>query len=178
MKAIVQERYGSPDDLELREVDKPVVGKDEVLVRVRAASIHPDVWHVVAGRPYVLRLRGAGFSNPRNPIPGTDMAGIVESVGKSVTRFQPGDPARTASDQLIRRPARPAGAGRAGPFSRTARRGHREEAELRVVAVAVEIEPPSSRRGGLPLERLRPAGAGGGIQGVPAVHEVADVSRK
>ena len=92
MKAIVQERYGSPDDLELREVDKPVVGDDEVLVRVRAASIHPDVWHVVAGRPYVLRLMGAGFSKPRNPIPGTDMAGIVESVGKSVTRFRPGDP--------------------------------------------------------------------------------------
>src|SRR5207247_3759084 len=78
----------------------------------------------------------------------------------------------TASDRLIRRPARPAGAGRAGPFSRTARRGHREEAELRVVAVAVEIEPPSSRRGGLPLERLEQAGAGVVIQGVPAVHEV------
>ena len=92
MKAIVQERYGSPDDLELREVDKPVVGDDEVLVRVRAASIHPDVWHVVSGRPYVLRLMGAGLAKPKNPIPGTDMAGIVESVGKSVTRFRPGSP--------------------------------------------------------------------------------------
>ena len=92
MKAIVQERYGSPDDLELRELDKPVVGDDEVLVRVRAASVHPDVWHVVSGRPYVLRLMGAGFSRPKNPIPGTDMAGIVESVGKSVPRFRPGDP--------------------------------------------------------------------------------------
>ena len=92
MKAIVQERYGSPDDLELREVDKPVFGDDEVLVRVRAASMHPDVWHVVSGRPYVLRLMGAGFSKPKNPIPGTDMAGIVESVGKSVTQFRPGNP--------------------------------------------------------------------------------------
>jgi NADPH:quinone reductase-like Zn-dependent oxidoreductase len=92
MKAIVQQRYGSPDDLELREVDKPVVGDGEALVRVRAASIHPDVWHVVSGRPYVLRLMGAGFSKPRNPIPGTDMAGIVESVGRGVTRFRPGDP--------------------------------------------------------------------------------------
>jgi NADPH:quinone reductase-like Zn-dependent oxidoreductase len=91
MKAIVQERYGSPDDLELREVEKPVVGDDDVLVRVRAASVHPDVWHVVSGRPYVLRLMGAGFSRPKNPIPGTDMAGIVESVGKSVTRFRQGD---------------------------------------------------------------------------------------
>jgi NADPH:quinone reductase-like Zn-dependent oxidoreductase len=92
MKAIVQERYGSPDDLELREVEKPVVGDDDVLVRVRAASVHPDVWHVVKGRPYVLRLMGAGFSRPKNPIPGTDMAGIVESVGKGVTRLRPGDP--------------------------------------------------------------------------------------
>ncbi len=91
LKAIVQERYGSPDDLEFREVDKPVVGDDDVLVRVRAASLHPDVWHVVSGRPYVLRLMGAGFSKPQNPIPGTDMAGIVESVGKSVTQFRQGD---------------------------------------------------------------------------------------
>lgn len=92
MKAIVQARYGSPDELEFREVAKPVVGDDDVLVRVHAASVHPDVWHVVAGRPYVLRLMGAGFFKPKNPIPGTDMAGIVESVGKGVTRFRPGDP--------------------------------------------------------------------------------------
>jgi NADPH:quinone reductase-like Zn-dependent oxidoreductase len=92
MKAIVQERYGSPDDLELREVDEPVPRDDEVLVRVRAASLHPDVWHVVCGRPYVLRLMGGGLAKPKNPIPGTDMAGIVESVGKRVTRFRTGDP--------------------------------------------------------------------------------------
>jgi NADPH:quinone reductase-like Zn-dependent oxidoreductase len=91
MKAIVQERYGSPDDLALREVDQPVVGDSEVLVRVRAASVHPDVWHVVCGWPHVIRLMGGGFSKPKNPIPGTDMAGIVESVGKSVTQFRPGD---------------------------------------------------------------------------------------
>ena len=90
MKAIVQEKYGSADDLELREVAKPLPGDDEVLVRVRAASLHPDVWHVVAGRPYILRLMELGFPNPRT-IPGTDMAGIVESVGKSVTQFRPGD---------------------------------------------------------------------------------------
>jgi NADPH:quinone reductase-like Zn-dependent oxidoreductase len=92
MKAIIQQKYGSPDDLEFREVDKPAVGDDEVLVRVRAASIHPDVWHVVSGQPYVLRLLGAGFAKPKNPIPGTDVAGIVESVGKNVTQFRPGNP--------------------------------------------------------------------------------------
>jgi len=91
MKAIIQEKYGSPDDLELREVDTPIPGEEEVLVRVRAASLHPDVWHVVTGRPYVLRLMGAGFSKPKNPIPGTDVAGIVEAVGTEVTRFLPGD---------------------------------------------------------------------------------------
>jgi NADPH:quinone reductase-like Zn-dependent oxidoreductase len=92
MKAIVQERCGSPAELELRDVDSPLVGDDEVLVRLRAASVHPDVWHVVVGRPYVLRLMGAGFARPKNPIAGTDMAGIVESVGKGATRFRPGDP--------------------------------------------------------------------------------------
>ena len=92
MKAVVQDRYGSPDDvLQLREIDKPVVGDNEVLVRVRAASVHPDVWHVVTGRPYVLRLMGAGLLKPKNPVPGTDVAGLVESVGKDVTRFRPGD---------------------------------------------------------------------------------------
>ena len=60
-------------------------------MRVRAASVHVDVWHVVTGRPYVLRLMGAGLAKPKNPVPGTDLAGIVESVGKDVTRFSPGD---------------------------------------------------------------------------------------
>ena len=91
MKAIVHDRYGSVDDLELREVDRPVAGDGEVLVRVRAASLHPDVWHVVRGLPYVLRFMGAGVFRPKNPIPGTDMAGIVEAIGTGVTRFRPGD---------------------------------------------------------------------------------------
>ena len=61
MKAIVQEKYGSPGEvLELREIDKPGVEDDGVLVPVHAASVHPDVWHVVRGLPYVLRLMGAG----------------------------------------------------------------------------------------------------------------------
>ncbi len=91
MKAIVQDAYGSPDVLELRDIDKPVVEDDEVLVRVRAASVHPDVWHVLTGLPYVLRMMGAELRKPKNPVPGTDVAGLVESVGKKVTRFQPGD---------------------------------------------------------------------------------------
>jgi len=91
MKAIIQDRYGSPAHLQLREVPEPAAGEGEVLVRVRAASLHPDVWHAVVGRPYVLRLMGAGLFKPKNPIPGTDVAGVVESAGGNVTRFQPGD---------------------------------------------------------------------------------------
>lgn len=91
MRAIVQKGYGSLDALALREVETPAPGDDEVLVRVRAASVHPDVWHVVMGRPRVLRLMGAGVLRPTNPIPGTDVAGVVEAVGKNVTRFAPGD---------------------------------------------------------------------------------------
>jgi NADPH:quinone reductase-like Zn-dependent oxidoreductase len=91
MKAIVQDRYGSADVLELREIDEPVVRDDDVLVRVRAASVHPDVWHVMRGVPYVLRIMGAGLRAPKSLVPGTDLAGQVESVGRNVTRFRPGD---------------------------------------------------------------------------------------
>ena len=75
MRAIVQERYGSPDVLELREIDMPNVSDDEVLIRVRAASVHADVWHAVHGVPYVLRIMGSGLRTPKHPVPGTDLAG-------------------------------------------------------------------------------------------------------
>jgi NADPH:quinone reductase-like Zn-dependent oxidoreductase len=91
MKAIVQERYGSADVLELREIDRPTAGDDQVLVRVRAASLHPDVWHAMKGVPFVLRVMGSGLRKPKNVVPGTDLAGQVESVGRNVTRFKPGD---------------------------------------------------------------------------------------
>jgi NADPH:quinone reductase-like Zn-dependent oxidoreductase len=91
MKAIVQERYGSSDVFELREIERPNVEADEVLVRVRATSVHPDVWHAMRGLPFVLRIMGSGVRRPKNQVPGTDLAGIVESVGRSVTRFHPGD---------------------------------------------------------------------------------------
>ena len=91
MKAIVQDRYGSADVLELREIDLPTVKDDEVLVRVRAASVHADVWHAMRGQPYVLRMMGSGLRAPKHHVPGTDLAGVVESVGEKVTRFQTGD---------------------------------------------------------------------------------------
>jgi NADPH:quinone reductase-like Zn-dependent oxidoreductase len=91
MKAIVQNRYGTSDVLELQEIERPNAGDDEMLVRVRAASIHADVWHVMRGVPYVLRFMGAGVRRPKNLVPGTDLAGEVRSVGSNVTRFRPGD---------------------------------------------------------------------------------------
>jgi NADPH:quinone reductase-like Zn-dependent oxidoreductase len=91
LKAIVQDRYGSPDVLELREIERPIAKDDEVLVRVRATSVHADVWHGLRGVPFVLRVMGSGLRRPKNPIPGTDLAGLVESVGRNVTRFHPGD---------------------------------------------------------------------------------------
>lgn len=91
MKAIVQDTYGSPDVLQLREIDTPVVGDDEVLVQVHAAGVDQGVWHLMAGLPYLMRIAGFGFRAPKNPVRGYDVAGRVEAVGENVTRFQPGD---------------------------------------------------------------------------------------
>ena len=91
MKAIVQDRYGPPDVLQLREIDRPNVKDDEVLVRVHASSVHADVWHAMRGVPLVLRFMGSGVRRPKHRVPGTDLAGVVESVGGNVRRFRPGD---------------------------------------------------------------------------------------
>ena len=91
MKAIVRDEYGSADVLELRDFEKPGITDDEVLVRVHAAGVGRDVWHVMAGLPYPIRLAGFGFRAPKNPVIGSDVAGVVEAVGKDVTRFKAGD---------------------------------------------------------------------------------------
>jgi NADPH:quinone reductase-like Zn-dependent oxidoreductase len=92
MKAVVQDRYGLPDDvLSVREIPIPTVGDNDVLVRVRAASAHADVWHVVTGTPYVMRLMGNGVRRPKVHVPGSDLAGVVAAVGRQVTRFKAGD---------------------------------------------------------------------------------------
>ncbi len=90
MKAIVQDRYGSPDALELREIDRPVAADNEVLVRVHAATVNARDWHVMRGDPYLARLM-LGFGRPKVKIRGTDFAGRVEAVGRDVKRFRPGD---------------------------------------------------------------------------------------
>jgi NADPH:quinone reductase-like Zn-dependent oxidoreductase len=90
MKAVMQRCYGSPDILSFEDIDRPTPANDEVLVRVRAAAVNPLDWHSVAGWPYVMRLSG-GLGAPNDPSVGVDFAGIVEAVGKDVTRFRPGD---------------------------------------------------------------------------------------
>src|SRR6266571_2680157 len=90
MKAIVQDTYGSADVLEFGEIEMPTVGADDVLVRVRAAGVDQGVWHLMAGLPYPVRIT-YGLRRPKNRVRGMDLAGHVEAVGESVTRFQPGD---------------------------------------------------------------------------------------
>jgi NADPH:quinone reductase-like Zn-dependent oxidoreductase len=90
MKAIVQEEYGPPDVLQLKEIDKPAGRDHDVLVRVQAAAVHPGDYFVMTGLPCVVRL-AFGVRKPKSGVPGRDVAGIVEAVGKDVTRFQPGD---------------------------------------------------------------------------------------
>jgi NADPH:quinone reductase-like Zn-dependent oxidoreductase len=90
MKAAVRDRYGSPDVVELREVERPAPADDEVLVRVRAASLNMADWYAVAGRPYVGRTQ-MGLRKPKSNRLGVDYAGTVEAVGKNVTEFRPGD---------------------------------------------------------------------------------------
>jgi NADPH:quinone reductase-like Zn-dependent oxidoreductase len=91
MKAAVQDTYGSPDVLELREIDKPVVGDDDLLVRVHAAGVDPGVWHLMTGLPYLVRVMGYGLRTPKVRVRGRDVAGRVEAVGKNVTQVQPGE---------------------------------------------------------------------------------------
>jgi NADPH:quinone reductase-like Zn-dependent oxidoreductase len=90
MKAIVQDHYGSEESLELGEVDRPPIGDDEVLVRVHAASVHVGDWMLMTGVPKFMRL-ATGLRRPKNRVPGTDVAGTVEAVGKQVTTVRPGD---------------------------------------------------------------------------------------
>jgi NADPH:quinone reductase-like Zn-dependent oxidoreductase len=117
MHAIVQRAYGPPEGLELREIERPVLGPGEVLVRVHAAGIDQGVWHLLAGRPLVVRLAGYGLRAPKTPVPGLDVAGTVERVSAGATGVTVGDEvfgtcggsfaeyARARPDRLARKPA-------------------------------------------------------------------------
>ena len=89
MKAMVYSEYGGPEKLQLAEIDRPVPKPDEVLLRVHAASVNSWDWDLLRGQPWFARLEG--WSRPRHPVLGADVAGVVESIGNAVTRFKPGD---------------------------------------------------------------------------------------
>jgi NADPH:quinone reductase-like Zn-dependent oxidoreductase len=97
MKAIVYHEYGTPDVLELQEIEKPAVKDGEVLIRVHATSVNPADWHLMTGTPYLMRAT-SGLSKPKSQRLGLDMAGRVDAVGRNVTGFQPGDEVFGAHD--------------------------------------------------------------------------------
>jgi NADPH:quinone reductase-like Zn-dependent oxidoreductase len=119
MKAIVQERFGSPEVLQFVDTDLPEIGPDDVLVRVHAAALNPYDWHVLRGDPYVARLMGTvGLTNPKARVAGVDGAGRVQAVGADARGVRPGDEvlgrfegtfaeyARAAADKVVPKPAR------------------------------------------------------------------------
>jgi NADPH:quinone reductase-like Zn-dependent oxidoreductase len=91
MQAIVQDSYGSPDVLRLARIDRPAIADNQVLVRVHAAGLSRGTWHLMTGRPYLMRLMGFGFAKPSSRVPGLDVAGTVAATGSAVTRFVAGD---------------------------------------------------------------------------------------
>jgi len=123
MKAIVQDTYGPADALELRDIDPPRIAEGDdtaatdVIVRVHASGVERGVWHVMTGLPYPVRLAGYGLRAPKTPVPGRELAGVVEAVGSGVTRFKVGDEvfglgrgafaelARASEDLLALKPA-------------------------------------------------------------------------
>jgi len=117
MKAITQERFGTPDTLRIVDIDPPEVRPDDVLVRIHAAALNPADWHILRGDPYVARLMGIGLTKPKAPVAGSDAAGVVEAVGANVQGFRPGDEvfgfvrgafaeyACAAQDKIVPKPA-------------------------------------------------------------------------
>jgi NADPH:quinone reductase-like Zn-dependent oxidoreductase len=91
MKAVIYTQFGPPDVLQINEIEKPMPKDNEVLLKVRAASVNPYDWHMIRGTPFLMRVMMAGLRKPKDPRVGIDCAGTVEAVGKDVTQFKPGD---------------------------------------------------------------------------------------
>jgi NADPH:quinone reductase-like Zn-dependent oxidoreductase len=91
MQAVTQRAYGSADVLDVTTIERPTIAGDEVLIEVEAAGLDRGVWHLMTGKPYLMRIMGFGFTTPKNPVLGMDVAGRVVAVGDEVTRFAVGD---------------------------------------------------------------------------------------
>ena len=157
MTAIVQDRYGSADVLQLREIARPRPAPDEVIVRVHAAGVDFGVWHLMEGVPYAVRL-ATGLRRPRNPVRGLELAGVVEEVGAKVTGLAPGDAVFGAGEGAFAEYAR-------APATRLARKpsnvGFEEAAAVPVSATTalVGLRAAALEAG----QRVLITGAGGGV---------------
>ncbi len=160
MKAIVQDRFGSPDVLQFMDVDPPEIGPDEVLVRVHNAAVNPYDWHMLRGDPYVARLMGGvGLTRPKHRIAGADGAGRVERVGANVRDLRSGDEvlgwfdgsfaeyARTTADRVVPKPGRLS-------FEQAAAVPMAGETALRAIRDVGEVQPG---------QRVLVNGAAGGV---------------
>jgi NADPH:quinone reductase-like Zn-dependent oxidoreductase len=158
MKAIVQDAYGSADVLRLRDVADPEVGEDEVLVRVRAAGCGPDVWHLMTGLPYFVRVL-PGFRKQRADVRGRDVAGIVEAVGSKVTDLRTGDEVMGVVEGSFAELA----AGRADKLAPKARRLSFEEAAAVPISGLTALQAIRDVAKVRPGQRVLVIGAGGGV---------------
>ncbi|KZB80365.1 NAD(P)-dependent alcohol dehydrogenase [Amycolatopsis regifaucium] len=159
MKAIVQNEYGTTDVLALTDLPEPEAGPDGVVVRIHAAGVDPGVWHLMEGRPYLVRLMGFGVRRPKARVRGLDFAGVVHAVGENVTGFRPGDEvfgtcqgsfaeyALTTVDKIARKP------GRLG-F---------EEAAAVPISAFTALQALRDRGGVQPRQKVLVIGAGGGV---------------
>ncbi|MEU0516403.1 NAD(P)-dependent alcohol dehydrogenase [Streptosporangium sp. NPDC006007] len=159
MKAIVQETYGSADVLELRDIDPPTAGDDDVLIRVRAAGVDAGVVHLMTGLPYLLRLFGYGLRAPRVRVRGVEVAGRVEAVGRDVTRFQPGDEVFGTCGGAFAEYAR----GRQDRFAHKPARLTFEQAAAVPVSALTALQGLRDRGAVQPGQKVLVIGAGGGV---------------
>ncbi len=159
MKAIVQDTYGSADVLELRDIDLPEIADDQVLVRVHAAGVDRGVWHLMAGLPYPIRMAGYGVRAPKYPVLGMDLAGVVEAVGKDVTRFAPA----TRCSASARAPSRSTPWPRRASSLRSPRTSRFEQAAAIAISGLTALQALRDVAKVHPGQRVLIIGASGGV---------------
>jgi NADPH:quinone reductase-like Zn-dependent oxidoreductase len=159
MKAIVRDRYGSADVLELQDVDIPRVGDEEVLVRVRAAGLDRGAWHIMAGLPYLIRIAGYGLRAPKVAGLGTELAGVVEAVGSKVTGRQPGEAVFGTSSAAFAE----YGLARADQLARMPENLSFEQAAAVPVSAITALQALRDRGHVEPGQRVLVIGASGGV---------------
>jgi NADPH:quinone reductase-like Zn-dependent oxidoreductase len=159
MKAVVRRCYGGPEVLALETIGKPALPDDWLLVKVRAASVNPADWHFIRGEPYLIRL-DFGFGAPKNPRVGIDFAGVVESVGKDVTKYRPGDEVFGGANGALGEYVTVAETGNVA--RKTAALSFEEAAAVNVAGLT-SLQTLRDRAGLRPGQRILINGASGGV---------------